>query len=35
MGYVTNRDGRWYAVSYEGLEPLTGRSPPMAPRTDT
>jgi integrase len=25
MGYVTNRDGRWYAVSYEGLDPLTGR----------
>ncbi len=27
MGYVTNRDGRWYAVSYEGLDPLTGREP--------
>jgi integrase len=25
MGYVTNRDGRWYAVSYEGLDPITGR----------
>lgn len=25
MGYVTNRDGRWYAVNYEGLDPLTGR----------
>jgi hypothetical protein len=25
MGYVTNRDGRWYAVSYEALDPLTGR----------
>ena len=25
MGYVTDRDGRWYAVSYEGLDPLTGR----------
>jgi hypothetical protein len=25
MGYVTNRDGRWYAVSYEGLDPVTGR----------
>lgn len=25
MGYVTHRDGRWYAVSYEGLDPLTGR----------
>lgn len=25
MAYVTNRDGRWYAVSYEGLDPLTGR----------
>lgn len=24
MGYVTNRDGRWYAVTYEGLDPLTG-----------
>jgi integrase len=23
MGYVTNRDGRWYAVSYEGLDPVT------------
>jgi hypothetical protein len=26
MGYVANRDGRWYAVSYEGLDPLTGRN---------
>jgi integrase len=25
MGYITNRDGRWYAVSYEGLDPITGR----------
>lgn len=25
MGYVTSRDGRWYAVGYEGLDPLTGR----------
>lgn len=25
MGYVTNRDGRWYAVSHEGLDPLTDR----------
>lgn len=25
MGYVTNRDGRWYAVNYEGLDPFTGR----------
>ncbi len=25
MGYVTNHNGRWYAVSYEGLDPLTGR----------
>jgi hypothetical protein len=25
MGYVTTRDGSWYAVSYEGLDPLTGR----------
>lgn len=25
MGYVTHREGRWYAVSYEGLDPLTGR----------
>lgn len=25
MGYVTYRDGRWYAVNYEGLDPLTGR----------
>ncbi len=25
MGYVTNCDGRSYAVSYEGLDPLTGR----------
>jgi len=25
MGYVTNRNGRWYADSYEGLDPLTGR----------
>ena len=25
MGCVTNRDGRWYAVRYEGPDPLTGR----------
>lgn len=25
MGCVTNRDRRWYAVSYEGLDPVTGR----------
>jgi hypothetical protein len=25
MGYVTNRDGRWYAVNSERLDPLTGR----------
>lgn len=25
MGCVTNRDRRWYAVSYEGLYPVTGR----------
>lgn len=25
MGYVTHRDGRWYAVSYQGLDPLTRR----------
>ena len=27
MGYVTNRNGRWYAVCYEGLDPLTGGDP--------
>lgn len=25
MGYVTHRDGRWYAVNYEGIDPITGR----------
>jgi integrase len=25
MGYVVNRQDRWYAVSYEGMDPLTGR----------
>ena len=25
MGYVINRDGRWYAVSYQGIDPITGR----------
>ena len=25
MGYVTNRDGRWYAVAYQGIDPITGR----------
>lgn len=24
MGYVVEREGRWYAVAYEGLDPLTG-----------
>jgi len=24
MGYVVERDGRWYAVGYEGLHPTTG-----------
>jgi hypothetical protein len=25
MGYVVNRQDRWYAVNYEGMDPLTGR----------
>ena len=25
MGYVVEREGRWYAVGYEGLQPTTGR----------
>ncbi len=25
MGYVVNRQDRWYAVNYEGIDPLTGR----------
>ena len=25
MGYVTHRDGRWYAVAYQGIDPITGR----------
>jgi integrase len=25
MGYVTHRDGRWYAVTYQGIDPITGR----------
>lgn len=33
MGYVTNREGRWYAISYQGIDPITGRGPPpLAPR---
>lgn len=24
-GYVANKGGRWYAVIYEGLDPVTGR----------
>jgi hypothetical protein len=24
MGYVVERDGRWYAVGYEGMHPTTG-----------
>jgi hypothetical protein len=24
MGYVVDREGRWYAVGYEGLHPTTG-----------
>lgn len=24
MGYVVEREGRWYAVGYEGLHPTTG-----------
>jgi hypothetical protein len=24
-GYVANKGGRWYAVVYEGLDPVTGR----------
>ena len=24
MGYVVERQGRWYAVGYEGLHPTTG-----------
>ena len=23
MGYVVNRQDRWYAVNYEGMDPLT------------
>lgn len=25
MGYVVNRQDRWYAVNYEGMDPVTGR----------
>jgi hypothetical protein len=25
MGYVVNRHNRWYAVGYEGVDPLTGK----------
>lgn len=25
MGYVVNKRDRWYAVSYEGIDPVTGR----------
>lgn len=25
MGYITNRNRRWFAISYEGLDPVTGR----------
>lgn len=25
MGYVTHRDGRWYAVAYQGIDPISGR----------
>jgi hypothetical protein len=24
-GYVTQKETRWYAVVYEGLDPITGR----------
>jgi hypothetical protein len=24
-GYVARKGGRWYAVIYEGLDPITGR----------
>ena len=26
MGYITNRDSRWYAVSYEGLDHRTNEA---------
>lgn len=25
MGYVVNKRGRWYAVGYQGIDPVTGR----------
>lgn len=25
MGYVVNKRDRWYAVGYEGIDPVTGR----------
>jgi hypothetical protein len=25
MGYVVEREGRWYAVGYEGRHPTTGK----------
>jgi hypothetical protein len=25
-GYITHKGNRWYAVIYEGLDPITGRN---------
>lgn len=25
MGYVVSKGGRWYAVGYQGIDPMTGR----------
>lgn len=31
-GYITRKGNSWYAVIYDGLDPATGRTPPLASR---